>query len=999
MRNNENQDILGNATDPAYEPEPKRAVSRLISETDDSAARETSVKTKFSQGFHKVTTLVVTTKLPLFNKNLKELFPELAQKIERSQQMLRRKRARSRRLSAAELEHKRLRTIKLIRYGSMAAAIGAVAMVFVFFGAFAWYSRELPKPGEVVRKQGFSTQIFDREGVLLFDIYDEERRNPVGIDQVPEHLKQATIATEDKDFYKHEGFDFMTVIRIPYNVIFRQRVVGGSTLTQQLVKNALLTNERSIERKFKELVLSLQIERSFSKDEILNMYLNEAPYGGTAWGIGTASEVYFNKPVADLDLVESAILAGLPQRPTAYSPYVGRTDADGTPLWKVRTRGVLRRMHEDGYITDLAYEDALGGLDNVEFDQAPLTIKAPHFVFYVKDQLSEMFGEEVVETGGFKVTTSLDWEIQEAAQQIVAEEVESVEERFHITNGAALVMDPNNGEILSMVGSRNYNNSDIGGQYNITVDALRQPGSAIKPVTYLGLLQRGYTPSSLIVDVPTTFQRNPNDRPYDPKNYDGTFRGPVNVRNSLGSSLNIPAVKALATVGVDNFLKLAYDMGLETLEPTAANKQRFGLAVTLGGAEVRMINLVTAYSAFANEGKKVEPVPILKVEDKDGRVVFEHRHVEGRQVIKPEEAFLISNILSDNNARLMAFGANSLLNTGRPIAVKTGTTNEMKDNWAIGWSREVVVGAWVGNNDNTAMRAVASGVSGATPIWRRVILMALEKGYGAPAWEVPSNVEQVEVDQISGYPAHSGFGSRVDYAIKNTLPTGEDTIHQLVKVCRGDDRKLATDADVRRGNYEEKEYIRLQENDPYSEDGVNRWQLAIDAWIQNIDDGKYRYPTEYCGDADEVYVTISEPRNETNFEGEDIRVKIEADHREGIEKIELYVNGSKRETVEGRIFDSRINLPRGQYTLKAIAYPRNGEKKESSERRIGTGGMTWNETKTYSCNSECDNSSQCKTANPAYVCYNSRCRLEANKSSESCQLLPTPTPSPTPDPD
>ena len=301
-----------------------------------------------------------------------------------------------------------------------------------------------------------------------------------------------------------------------------------------------------------------------------------------------------------------------------------------------------------------------------------------------------MYGEDVVETGGFRVTTTLDLDLHNEAQKIVTEEVDKVADSLNISNGAVMVMDPRTGEVLSMVGSRDYNNSDIGGQFNVPVDGLRQPGSAIKPVTYLGLLQRGYTPASMLVDVPTTFQRNSSEPPYEPKNYDGTFRGPVSVRNSLGSSLNIPAVKALAIVGIDNFLSLAYDMGLDTLEPTEANRKRFGLAVTLGGAEVRMIDLVSAYSAFANGGRKVEPVSILKVEDKDGNKIFEHRQVEGRQVIQEEEAFLISNILSDNNARALAFGTNSLLNTGQHIAVKTGTTNEMKDNWAIGWSREVI---------------------------------------------------------------------------------------------------------------------------------------------------------------------------------------------------------------------------------------------------------------------------------------------------------------------
>jgi membrane peptidoglycan carboxypeptidase len=557
------------------------------------------------------------------------------------------RKSRSRRLTNGSIfapQNRQLLYAKLLRFfafGSMAAVIGGVILFFVMF---AWFSRNLPKPGEVVRREGFSTKIYDRNEKLLYDLFNDERRTPISIDQVPIDLQHAVVAIEDKDFYQHQGFDFLTIFRIPYNILFKQRVVGGSTLTQQLVKNALLTNERSVTRKFKELVLSLQIERKFTKDQILEMYLNEAPYGGTAWGIGTASEMYFNKPVNELNLVESAILAGLPQRPSAYSPYAGKTDEDGEPLWKVRAKGVLRRMREDEYISEAAYQQALGDLDLVVFEKAAIDIKAPHFVFYVRDLLADMYGDEIVDAGGFKVTTTLDLELQDTAQEIVKTEVEKVES-LNITNGAALVMDPRNGEILSMVGSREYSNDEIGGQYNVVVDGLRQPGSSIKPVTYLAMLQHGYTPASMLMDVETVFAPHENAKAYNPKNYDGQFRGPVSVRNALGSSLNIPAVKSLAIVGIEDFLSLAYSMGFVTLEPTKANMSRFGLAVTLGGGEVHMIDMVSAYSAFANYGQKIEPVAILKVEDTNGNVIYEHRPVQGRDVMEEEEAFLINHIL------------------------------------------------------------------------------------------------------------------------------------------------------------------------------------------------------------------------------------------------------------------------------------------------------------------------------------------------------------------
>lgn len=862
---------------------------------------------------------------------------------------------RSRRYRRLSSDEQRLRRMQLLRLVAIGGLVAVIAGMLLFFILFAWYSRELPKPGEVVRKSGFSTRIFDRDGQLLYDLYNTERRVPTSIEQVPKHLQEATIAIEDRDFYKHQGFDILTILRIPYNIVFRQRVVGGSTLTQQLVKNALLTNERTVTRKFKELVLALQIERRFSKDEILEMYLNEAPYGGTAWGIGAASDLYFSKKVNELDLLESAFLAGLPQRPSVYSPFFGKTDSDGQPLWKGRTKAVLQKMKEQNFITDLAYQEALGQLDMLVFEKTVTDIKAPHFVFYVKDQLVEMFGEEVVENGGLQVTTTLDAELHQEAENIVKEEVDKIKS-LNITNGAAMVMDPRNGEILSMVGSADYfakpdeasGSAVIGGQFNVAVDGLRQPGSSIKPVTYLAMIQRGFTPASMLIDVPTTFMTGTDqtEKPYEPRNYDGTFRGPVSLRNSLGSSLNVPAVKSLATVGVDSFLQLAYDMGFPTLEPTQANMKRFGLSVTLGGGEVHLIDTVSAYSAFANGGKRIQPVSILEVKNSDGKQLYQYKHVEGRQVFTPEQAFLINDILSDNNARLLAFGANSLLNTGKPIAVKTGTTNDLKDNWTIGWSQEVMVGTWVGNNNNTAMKQVASGVTGASPIWRRIILSALEKGYAAPPWEVPSGVERVQVDSVSGFPSHDGFPEKSEYVIKGTLPSLPDPVHTKLKLCRGEN-KLANDARVSAGDYEEREFIVLREDDPVSRDGKNRWQEAINAWVGGQEDGRYKPPGEYCGESGDIFIELKRPENEKSYPQEEIEFEVRADSGEGIEKIDIVVKTPTEEkiweTINDREYKGKIELKKGRYEVWARATSRDGKQRDSSRAKIGTGGEDWKE--------------------------------------------------------
>lgn len=832
-----------------------------------------------------------------------------------------------------------LRGLQLFRLIAVFSFLVVIIGITGFFVLFAYYSRELPKPGEVVRRTGYSTRIFDRNGVLLYDLFDDERSIPIKIDQVPESLKKATIAIEDKDFYKHQGFDWLTIFRIPYNMLVRQRVVGGSTLTQQLVKNALLSNERSVERKFKEFVLSLQIERTFSKDEILEMYLNEAPYGGNGRGVGIASEMYFAKNVKDLSLTESIILAGLPQRPSAYSPYSGRTDEAGQPLWKMRSLGVARRMLEDGYLTQEEYDSVIADFENVVFSRLATNVKAPHFVFYVRDVLEEQYGEGVA-TAGLSVVTSLDWRIQEEVQKIVEEELEKVK-NVDISNGAVLIIDPKNGEILAMIGSKNYDDKEIGGEYNVVVDGLRQPGSAIKPLTYLAYLRKGYTPATMIVDAETVFQATDADKPYQPKNYDGTFRGPVSIRNSLGSSLNIPAVKALAIVGVEEFLKTAEEFGLKALAPTPENLKRFGLAVTLGGAEVHMIDLVNAYSSFANGGLKNEPVSILKVTDASNRKLFEYRPVQGLRIMSEGEAFLINNILADNSARALAFGTGSLLNMGPGVSVKTGTTNDQRDNWAIGWTNTAIVGVWVGNNDNSPMKRVASGVTGATPIWRRSLEAVLKIQDQKPqAWAMPEEVEEVEVNAISGYPAYGDLPTKKDYVIKGTLPSLPDPIHTKLKLCRGE-LKLANDARVASGDFDEKEFIILRENDPVSQDGRNRWQEGIDAWIAGKDDGRYKIPTEYCGDQNEVFIRLKSPEDKKTYDSERIEVEVEADSGSGIEKIEIWVNGSLREEIRSSSHKGSLDLPKGQHEIYAKAVSKEKKEARSGTARIGTGGASW----------------------------------------------------------
>ncbi|KPJ70681.1 hypothetical protein AMJ51_01290, partial [Microgenomates bacterium DG_75] len=394
--------------------------------------------------------------------------------------------------------------------------ISFIGLILFTAGLFAFYAKDLPRPDKIVRREGFATKIYDRDGELLYDVFADQRRTPVGLDQIPDHLKNATIAIEDKNFYKHGGFDPLGMFRAIYNIIVHRRLQGGSTLTQQLVKNVLLTPQRTIPRKIKEFILAVQIENRYSKDEILQMYLNESPYGGTAWGVQAAAETYFDKPVSELNLIESAILAGLPQRPSTYSPF-----GDDPKAYIGRTATVLRRMREDGYITLEQEKEAVKQIEEVEFATEGLSFKAPHFVMYVKKQLEERYGQRVVEQGGLRVTTTLDYSIQEEAQKAVTEEIAKVES-LHITNGAAIVLDVKTGEVLAMVGSKNYNDPDYDGKVNVTL-SLRQPGSAIKPVTYATALKKGYTASTLLMDTQTVFPGGQGLPDYKPVNYDGKF--------------------------------------------------------------------------------------------------------------------------------------------------------------------------------------------------------------------------------------------------------------------------------------------------------------------------------------------------------------------------------------------------------------------------------------------------------------------------------------------
>jgi len=745
---------------------------------------------------------------------------------------------------------------------------GLVVFGFLAFaGLVFWFSRDLPDPSKVVRHSGYSSVILDRTGKeVLYDLFVDQNRKFTPLADVPDYLRKATIAIEDKDFYKHAGFDPLAFFRIIKNLIVSRRLIGGSTLTQQLVKNVLLTNERTVTRKIREFVLALRIEKRFTKDEILQMYLNEAPYGGTARGVASAAQMYFGKDAKDLNLVESIILAGIPQAPTRYSPLL----SSNSKAYITRAREVARRMREDGYIDATTEKQVIDSLDRVEFRSNTTSLQAGHFVMYVKQQLDDLFGPGIMDAGGLKVTTTLDLPMQLTAEKIVAEEIAKVEKPLQISNGASVIINPNNGEVLSMVGSRGYFDKAIDGQVNV-VTRLRQPGSSIKPLVYATAFSKGFTPATMLSDVVTEFPGKDDKTPYMPRDYDGKERGPVRLRDALGSSLNVPAVKLLALTGVRDVLAQGAKMGIDSLDPSKETQLRLGLSMALGGGEIRLLDLASAYGAFANSGMKVTPISILKVEDRNGKVLFENKPVAPERVLDERVAFLVDQVLSDNNARLLTFGPNSYLNLGgRAVAVKTGTTNDLRDNWTLGWTRDIVVGVWVGNNDNSQMKNVASGVSGAAPIWRREMLEVLSK-IPDRAWETPKGVGQVDVDKISGYPAHDGFESYKEWFIDGTLPSGDDPIHKKIQVCKGQADKLATQAQVSQGNFDWKEVVVVKEKDPLTNRDL--WQKAIDGWVATKSaDPRFKIPTDFCGDVSGISLNITSPESHKRYPGDNFVV-------------------------------------------------------------------------------------------------------------------------------
>lgn len=666
-----------------------------------------------------------------------------------------------------------------------------------------------------------STKIYDRTGeVLLYDVHESIQRTVVPIEDVSPHIIDAVVAIEDRKFYEHKGIDTRGIIRaIVYTGlskvgIRKARVQGGSTLTQQVLKNTLLTNDRTIKRKMKEWFLALKLEKVLTKEEILEHYLNEAPYGGSLYGIETASQAFFAKPASDVTIAEAAYLAAIPNAPTFYSPYGQNTDR-----LDARKNTVLRLMHDFGYLTQEEYEEARA--EEVAFrPREERYAKAIHFVEYVRAYLEETYGSDVVETGGLEVITTLDYDFQKEAESIVAARALENEENWDASNMALVALDPQNGEILTMVGSRGYNDADIDGKFNVAL-AHRQPGSSFKPFIYAQAIQEGYTDQTALFDAQTQFTTHcepdePSDGDcYRPGNYDGRFLGPMTMRTALAQSRNVPAVKMLYLVGLRDAITLARNLGITSLRDAGF----YGLTLVLGGGEVRLLDMVGAYGVFANDGLRVAHTAILEVRDSEGTTLEKHEP-RAQRVLEPEAARTISSILSDNPARTPLFGANSFMYFGGTydVAAKTGTTNSNRDAWLVGYTPRLAVGVWSGNNDNTPMRK-GSSISG--PAWRDFFNYALprtqQKRFVPPAPLDPGlkpalrgvwqGNESLVIDSISGKLAteFTPPETRVEIVIPDT--------HTILHwVNPGNPRGAVP-------------------SDPTQESQYENWEYGVQAWL------------------------------------------------------------------------------------------------------------------------------------------------------------------------
>jgi len=775
-----------------------------------------------------------------------------------------------------------------------------------FIGLVAWYSKDLPSPNKIIdRSVSLSTKIYDRTGeILLYELSGPEKRTLINIKDIPEHAVNATIAIEDKNFYKHGGISLWGILRGQIMPRLQgKRAQGGSTLTQQFVKNAILTNERALARKIKEWVLSYRLEQKFSKEEILQLYFNEIPYGSSAYGIESAAWYYFDKPAKQLTIAESAILAALPQAPSYYSPYGTHKDA-----LIARQHAVLDLMAEQNYITKEEAEAAKN--EELKFKKRAENIKAPHFVMYIRQLLGEKYGDTVIEQSGWKIITTIDWKAQEEAEKLITEQAEKNATSYNAQNAALVAIDTENSEILAMVGSKDYFNEEIDGQFNVAL-APRQPGSSLKPLVYLTAFNKGFRPDTLLFDLKTNFAAS--GPAYEPKNYNLQEHGPVSMKQALAGSLNIPAVKTLYLAGMDNVLELAQKFGYTTL----TDKDRYGLSLVLGGGEVTLLEHTNAYAGFAREGVAKDTMAILKIEDSKGKVIEENTENKGRRVLEKEPIRLLTGVLSDNSARAYIFGANNYLTLGdRQVAAKTGTTNDYHDAWTMGFTPQVAVGVWVGNNDNTAMSSGADGSQIAAPIWQKMMKFLLKD----------KPVEAFKTTELNTCDRPMLCGSLASEQIVKIDKMSGLLATEYTPYTQIEDRKYMQVHDIL--HFVDKDNLSADQPEaPQNDPQYSLWETPVQAWAAKENYLTEAPPTEY----DNIHLVEFRPSVKINnisdsevIKNSQFEIQAAASAPRGVQRVEYFIDEQKI----GESFSAPFSftyqvsplINNGWHQLKAMAF-------------------------------------------------------------------------------
>lgn len=814
----------------------------------------------------------------------------------------------------------------LFRIGLVCFGIGFVAIGSIF----AWIAKDLPNPGEVNNRVIVeSTKIYDRTGDhLLYEVHGEEKRTVIPFSEMPDVIKYAAISLEDQDFYSHHGIKLTSIARsILRDIITLDKAQGGSTITQQFVKNTLLTNEKTLSRKVKEVILSLEMETKFSKDEILAMYLNEIPYGSNAYGIEAASQTFFGKPARELTLDEAALIASLPQATAYYSPYGLHQDA-----LVGRKNYALRTMQKLGYINEEQANSAIEMNTLEKIVPQKDIIAAPHFVMYIKDYLQQKYGDQAVEQGGLKVITTLDWEKQQIAEQAVREGAEN-NKKWKASNAALVALDPKNGQILAMVGSKDYFDQSIDGNVNVALRD-RQPGSSFKPYVYLTAFTKGYLPETILYDVETQFE-TAEGKSYQPNNYDGKFHGPLPMMKALGGSLNVPAVKTLYLVGVNDAITLAKSLGISGLNDPA----RVGLSLVLGGGEVKLLEHVSAYGTLATGGIKHEKASVLRIESAKGELLEEFKSTPGERVVEEKYVAMLDSVLSNNENRAWVFGEkNPLRFDGRPVVAKTGTTNEFRDGWTMGYTPSLAVGVWAGNNDNSPLLEGADGVNVAAPIFRDFLNKTL---VNYPIEEFPKYNPEDEIGDGEGKtnkPMLSGKLEMEEDLKVCKIPDKKNEYCLASKYCRDKDidkKDFVNDHDIL--HYVSRDNPRGPKPDSPDRDAqYKNWEKGVENWYEKQKGIVVaKAPEKECGEDDfssyKPKVSLSIPGSASSAS---LTLSVNTDAPYGVDKVTYSINGSEVGSTGSKPYTLGYTIPadKNNSTLKIEVELRdqNGNKTKDS---------------------------------------------------------------------